>query len=312
MYTKNEFSTEANGLPELVLYSSLVEAGVLELYDGALQMTWRYDPRPLDNEAPDDRVHIDEQIAKSLNLGSSWCVEANMIRRSVTDYLSRQTDIPAVGQLIDEERRLQFLTPGYYFGSQYYLTLTYLPPSLREQRIEGWLTGEQAGDHSVRARHLQTFFEKVSNFESSFRSQLSLHRLGPQQVDGSWYDDSLSFLWECVFGRQRRFALPRVPLYLNQRFTGQFIGGRTPALDGRHIRVIAVDAYPAGSWPGVFTALERLPFPYRYHQRAILFHPDVSKKMHLKNEKAWRRASRSYTSKLMGSQGNVDPDALAM
>src|SRR4051812_32838554 len=129
MFLKDEFSQNANGLPELVLYGSAVEEGIIELYDGALQATWRYEPKTLDHESPEDREHLDEQIAKSLNLGSSWCVEVNMLRQDVTEYIERQKDAPLVGQLIDEERRLQFTTPGYYFRSEYYITLTYLPPS---------------------------------------------------------------------------------------------------------------------------------------------------------------------------------------
>jgi type IV secretion/conjugal transfer VirB4 family ATPase len=308
MFLQNEFKTNVNGLPELVLYSAAVEPGIIELYDGALQTTWRYEPRPLDHESPEDREHIDEQIAKSLNLGSSWSVEVNMIRGDVTEYIERQQDAPLVGQLIDEERKLQFLTPGYYFRSRYYLTLTFLPPSLKEQRLEGWLTGEAGEENKARARNLKTFCEKIYSFESGFRSQLSLERLGAR----GGFDDNLTFLRECVFGEHQPLALPKIPLYLSQRFAGSLSGGNEPVLEGKHVRIVCVDAFPEGSFPGVFTALERLPFPYRYHQRQILFHPDVSKKKHKDNEKAWKRAGRSYTSKLMSQNGAVDPDAAQM
>src|SRR5947209_1360916 len=107
-------------------------------------------------------------------------------------------------------------------------------------------------------------------------------------------------------------ALPRIPLYLNERFAGALIGGNEPMLEGKHIRIVCVDAFPEGNWPGVFAQLERLPFPYRYHQRQILFDPHVSKKKHKDNEKAWKRAGCSYTSKMMSPNGAVDPDAAQM
>ena len=309
MFLQEEIKKNANGFPELVLYSNLVKPGILELYDGSLQASWRYEPRPLDHESPDDREHLDEQIAKSLNLGNGWCVEANMIRSDVTDYIRHEREAPLVGRLIDEERRLQFETPGFYFEGRYHITLTYLPPSLKEQRVEGWMTGVPGEENRARQKNLRVFEEKIDRFVSGFGTQLSLERLGARQGNGIWFDDNLTFLRQCVFGEYQPMALPKLPVYLNQRFRGFLSGGNEPALDGRHIRVISVDAFPEGSWSGVFTQLERLPFAYRYHQRQILLHPDVSKQKLKQYEKAWKRASRSYGAKLVSRDGAIDPDA---
>jgi type IV secretion system protein VirB4 len=107
-------------------------------------------------------------------------------------------------------------------------------------------------------------------------------------------------------------AVPRIPLYLNERFADFLLTGKEPYFNGKHVRVVCVDAFPDGSWPGVFTALERLPFAYRYHQRQILFHPDVSKNKYIQYEKAWKRAERKFSSKMMSTNGAADPDATEM
>src|SRR3982751_975488 len=253
MFLQEEIKKNANGFPELVLYSKLVKPGILELYDGSLQASWRYEPRPLDHESPDDREHLDEQIAKSLNLGNGWCVEANMIRSDVTDYIRHEREAPLVGRMIDEERRLQFETPGFYFEGRYHITLTYLPPSLKEQRVEGWMTGVPGEENRARQKNLRVFEEKIDRFVSGFGTQLSLERLGARQGNGIWFDDNLTFLRQCVFGEYQPMALPLVPVYLNQRFRGFLSGGNAPALDGRDIRGISGDWFPGGVWPGVLS-----------------------------------------------------------
>ena len=42
-------------------------------------------------------------------------------------------------RVIDDERRQQFMAEGAHFESEYFLTLTYLPPAEAEERAKGWL-----------------------------------------------------------------------------------------------------------------------------------------------------------------------------
>ena len=59
---------------------------------------------------------------------------------------------------------------GAHFESEYFLTLTYLPPPEMEERAKGWLfEGRGAYDSAkTAAQHLERFRTKVDMFENIF------------------------------------------------------------------------------------------------------------------------------------------------
>ena len=96
MFIKPEFQKDANGLTNLLLYHSLVEDGILQLNDGALQATWRYDGRDMDSVLKDEAEHLSHQLAGAFNLGSDWMIETNAMRRAVCEYPQRCADADPV------------------------------------------------------------------------------------------------------------------------------------------------------------------------------------------------------------------------
>ena len=323
MFIKPEFQKDANGLPDLLLYYSLVEDGILQLNDGALQATWRYDGRDMDSVLKDEAEHLSHQLAGAFNLGSDWMIETNAMRRAVCEYPPRRPDADPVCQLIDEERRLQFLSPGLHFRSEFYLTLTYLPPLLSTQKIASWFSGDKRASNSQREvgrlaqKNLDYFHTTIAEFEATFGSMFHCERLTRQPMPGgSWRDGHdekvLRFLRECITGEDFPFASPTVPVYLNTLLGADFIGGEQPRVDGKWIRVLAIDRYPSGSWPGMFRQLEHCPFPYRWNTRSLLMDPEVSKGIHDKNRKAWRGQQRGLLSQIFGLPGTINKDAVEM
>lgn len=294
MYVRDEFHRNAHGLPELLLYFAELEDGIVQLYDGALLATWRYAGPDLDSLSPGEASNRAKQVAKTLSLGSGWLIETNAIRQDVREYLPKHPPTHPVAALLDHERREQFLTPNWGFRSQYYLTLTYLPPSLATQRADAWLSGQS---HSLNPaelaqRRLALFREAIRQFETDLARQFTLQRLRRTTED----DLPLRFLRNCVLAEDYRFAPPAKPVYLNLRFPGSFTPGLRPQLNGRELRVVAIDTYPvstdpntpAGSYPAMLRGLETLPFACRWSMRSALLNPEDSNKMWAKHERAWK------------------------
>ena len=48
-------------------------------------------------------------------------------------------------RVIDDERRQQFMDEGAHFESDYFLTLTYLPPIETEEKVKGWMFEGRSG-----------------------------------------------------------------------------------------------------------------------------------------------------------------------
>ena len=90
-----------------------------------------------------------------------------------------------VTRVIDDERRQQFMAEGAHFESDYFLTLTYLPPIEAEERIKGWMfEGRGAYSSSQTTKQiLERFRSRVDMFENVFGQLFRTERL--QRVDGS-------------------------------------------------------------------------------------------------------------------------------
>ena len=75
--------------------------------------------------------------------------------------------------MIDEERRQQFLAEGAHFESEYFLSLTYLPPAESEERAKGWLFDGASQTRPAAEKALDHFRSRVAAFSDIFESLLS-------------------------------------------------------------------------------------------------------------------------------------------
>ena len=71
------------------------------------------------------------------------------------------------------------MAEGAHFESEYFLTLTYLPPAEAEERAKGWMfEGRGAyGSAKTAAQHLERFRTKVDMFENVFGQLFQTERL---------------------------------------------------------------------------------------------------------------------------------------
>src|SRR5229473_897761 len=61
----------------------------------------------------------------------------------------------SISRIIDDERCQQFMAEGAHFESDYYLTLTYLPPVAREEKVKGWMFEGMKGKKGNASRILE-------------------------------------------------------------------------------------------------------------------------------------------------------------
>jgi hypothetical protein len=74
----------------------------------------------------------------------------------------------------------------------------------------------------------------------------------------------LRFVRRTITGDDYPFALPLIPLYLNDAPSAEdFAAGIEPRIGNKHIRGIAISGFPNTSYPGVLSALDSLPIEYR-------------------------------------------------
>ena len=124
---------QPRGLADLLLPFALIDDGVILQQDGSLLAGWSYRGPDMHSATHGEMHALTMRLNSILRLGSGWMINADLIRSRAPGYPERGAFPDAVTQIIDDERRQQFMNEGAHFESEYFLTLTYLPPIETEE-----------------------------------------------------------------------------------------------------------------------------------------------------------------------------------
>src|SRR5260370_4329535 len=293
---RNEHRINPRGLADLLLPYALIEDGILLQQDGSLLAGWSYRGPDMMSAAAAEMDALSARLNHVLRLGSGWMMQCDAIRSRALGYPERGAFPDPVTRVIDDERRQQFMEEGAHFESEYFLTLTYLPPPEIEERAKGWIFEGRGASSSEKtaAQHLDRFRLKVDMFENVFGQLFQTERLRRVTVTDDYgdrheHDRLLRYLRRCVSGLDHPFSLPEIPCYLNEILACEdFYGGMEPRIGRKHIRVVALDGFPRMSSPGILRELDQLPIEYRWNTRALLIDPEEARSMLDKHRKKWR------------------------
>jgi type IV secretion/conjugal transfer VirB4 family ATPase len=318
---RNEHRSGPRGLADLLLPYALVEDGILLQQDGSLVAGYSFRGPDLMAASVAEMSGLSARLNQCLRLGSGWMIHCDAIRSQAPGYPEQGAFPDPITRIIDDERRQQFLEEGAHYESEYFLTLTYLPPIEAEERTKGWMFDGGKSRNSSRAGQqvLESFRNTIDQFENVFGSLFQIQRLKAasifdRQGTPRSYDTLLQYINRCISGTDSPFALPEFPCYLNDVLASDdFIGGIEPQIGEKHIRTIAVDGFPRLSSPGILRELDALPIEYRWSTRAILIDPEEARNMLDKHRKKWKSKIRGWKDQVLRSQnGAVDTNAREM
>ena len=221
-----------------------------------------------------ERNEVARQINAVLSrLGSGWMIQVEAVRVETSAYPSREDcHFPdAVTRAIDEERRAHFEKGRGHFESQHALILTWRPP---EKTRSGLARYVYSDSESRGARYadtvLESFQTSIREVEQYLGNTLSIRRMVTQEVEerGGFrkarYDELFQFIRFCITGENHPVRLTEIPLYLDWLATAEFHHGVSPMVENRYLAVVAIDGFPAESWPGILNALDLMPITYRW------------------------------------------------
>ena len=303
-----EHRRKAAGLADLLLYDSIIDDGVLLLQDGALLAGWSFRGPDMASATHAEMAALSARLNSILRLGSGWLVQVDAIRSASPGYPDKGAFPDPITRLIDIEREQQFRSDHAHFETDYFLSLTYLPPEQTEEKIRGWMFEGQREFKSSAERSLDYFKGRVASFEDIFSSLFQVHRLGRIETTDShgWpavHDELLRYVHRCVTTLDHPIALPDVPAYLSDTLATQdFIAGISPRVGAKHVRVVALDGFPRLSFPGILGALDTLPIEYRWQTRALLLDPEEARTLLDKERRKWRGKIRGWKDQLMKTE----------
>jgi len=334
MFIEREARREAKGLSDLIDYFALAADGVVVTQAGVYLAAWEFAGRDMDSLPLEECFAIADRLARNFALGAGWSLQCDLIRDEYAEYAPETDAWPEpVPLLVEEERRYRFNLSGSAAAvrmSRYYFCLSYegKASDAATRRLLG-INDESQTDGADAV--LERFEKKVSDLDAALRVSLrTVRRLKGYTLQvgqtEQHCDELLEYLRLCVSGLRFPFAVPDIPIDLNQYIAtddfgfvehqrlnaaGKRVNAGVKGLElgdplnelipGKYIRVLAVDSFPSLSFAGILRELDLVPFGFRFTQQAQILDEMTAAKLHSDNRGKWKfRGSGGLKGKIKG------------
>lgn len=323
MVALRQFRNTRPSFSDLLPYAGLVDDGVILLKDGSVMAGWYFAGPDSESSTNLERNEVSRQINTILSrLGSGWMIQVEAVRIPTVAYPAREDcHFPdPVSRAIDDERRAHFEAESGHYESQHAIILTYRPPERRRSGLARYVYSDSESRAETYADVvLDTFRTSIREFEQYLANLLSIRRMVTRTVadPGSGreirYDELFQFIRFCIVGESHPVRLPAIPMYLDWLATAEFHHGLSPVVDGRYLAVVAIDGFPAESWPGILNTLDLMPLTYRWSSRFIFLDDQEARAKLERTRKKWQQKVRPFFDQLFQTQSRaVDQDAMTM
>ena len=282
-----DFRSHARGMDDVLNYGLYLEdANVILNKDGSFLAAWQYAGPDLFAASYEELAalacHVNQAFA---SLGDGWLIHAECIRGESFAYPEGGHFPDRTTALIDAERRQQYTMAGAHYESEYYLTVTYLPPAEVASKaaalfIEG---GEESATSWTQI--LRGYLRQIDRLEDTLSARLALRRLDAGEL--------LSFLHFCVTGLRHPIKPPDEPVFLDLLLSNHDVyGGLKIRVGEKHVRPIAISGFPATSHPGLLDFLNELPIEYRWSNRFLPLDPSTAERHLERHRTHWFQKRR--------------------
>jgi type IV secretory pathway VirB4 component len=186
-------------------------------------------------------------------------IQVEAVRVPTTDYPARRTAIfpDPVTRAIDAERR------AFREGEGAFREPARADPDLAAAGAARRAARYVYSDSESRSRPMPTRCSTASDLDPRGRAVSRQRAVDPAHGDAeverggrrvARYDELFQFIRFCITGENHPVRLPEIPMYLDWLVTAEFQHGLTPMVENRYLAVVAIDGFPAESWPGILNA----------------------------------------------------------
>jgi type IV secretion system protein VirB4 len=323
MVALRSFRHSGPSFADLVPYAGLVANGIVLLKDGSLMAGWYFAGPDSESSTDPERNEVSRQINTILaRLGSGWMIQVEAVRVPTTDYPARQDCYfpDPVTRAIDDERRSRFEQERGHFESRHAIILSWRPPERRRAGLARYIYSDvESRSASYADTAIESFRTSIREVEQYLASVLSIRRMETREIeerDGmrmARYDELFQFIRFCITGENHPIRLPDIPMYLDWLATAELQHGLSPMVEHRFLGVVAIDGFPAESWPGILNSLDLMPLTYRWSSRFMFLDDQDARQKLERTRKKWQQKVRPFIDQLFQTQSrSIDQDAAAM
>ncbi len=323
MLNLKEYRSKAAGLADLLNWGFLIDPGIVLGKDGSLLAGFFYRGPDTLASSPNQRNYLTARINAVLStFGSGWVIWQDAARFPVDSYIPRQSShFPdPISSLVDREREAQFTAEDQHYVTEHSIVFQYTPPLKVRGRVLNLIYDDDAKDkQSAGDRSLIYFKRKMDEFENLAGAVLALRRMGALVVTDALgrdhaQDELVNYLQFTLTGEPGGLNLPPYGSYLDAVLGGiELYSGETPRLGNKFIGTVAIEGYPAESYPGILEVLDTLAIPYRWSTRFIYLDAQDAVGDIERYRKKWKFKQRGFVAQVLNiGNGAVNEDAALM
>lgn len=325
------YTQAPNRIEDYLPWAMLVAPGVVLNKDGSFQTTARFRGPDVRSSTPEELVSFTARANNVFRrLGKGWAVYIEADRREITDYPDGAFE-DDLSRLIDSERAAAFEQTDTQFETIHHLTLQWIPaPDSSRKASAFFFDADQARrrgaapkektrsaipdrttlDRRVARDALETFQRAVAHAFGMFEGIVAeFHCLTD--------DETLTYLKGQVSPRRTQIRAPAASAFLDGCLCdAPLVGGVSPQLGDRHLRVLTIKGFPPFTHPGVLDDLNAAAMTYRWMTRYLCLDREESERELVKWRRLWfsRHKSMGALVKEMLTREQAtfaNPDAIA-
>lgn len=322
MLSLAKFSSDEPSMPDLLPYAALVADGVVLGKDGSLMAGFFFRGNDSASTTNADKNQITLLVNKYLHrFDAGWCIWVDAARLPSPGYPEpNKSHFPdPITALIDAERREMFEKQDAHYETDYVLIMQYKPPLSSTSKLkEKFYSSEAESKTSLGDRLLAEFQARINEFGEGLKAPLKMERMGSAYVTvkGEQYetDELVNYLHFVLTGEAIALRIPSNPMFMDSWLgIPDMYTGNTPKIGGKFVACVAIDGFPAESYPGILSVLDGLPIPYRWSSRFIFMDQQEAVAKLSDFRRKWQQKVRGFWSQLIKTNnGVVDIDAVAM
>lgn len=320
------YERTSEGFSDLLQYDCLIEENILLLKNGSLLSAFCYTGKDMSEISFDEQANMTNLISKAIyELGSGWTINFDSVRVETLKYSDRAYSNfhKKIAYCIDEERRSYFNQKDTMFNTINFITITYTPPLLMQTKfIDSMYTESNSGDNiSTFDKNLINFKNKLTNFISILSSVFKLETLGNIEYIDEYgtkitRNTLLEFLHYTITGKSQYINIPKSPINIDLLIGGEdFYTGVTSKIGDKYIGCIAIDGFPAESYPTILYKLSDMAINSRFSSRFICIDKIEAENKLKKIKSKWTQAQRGMMSIVLNqpqTDSNTNWEAVEM
>lgn len=318
MYNTQLFNRKVKRMKDIMPFGRIIscqiadrDAAIMLNKDGSLQITMSYRGPDLDSSIQEDLALITQRLQQAVSaFKTEWVLYFEAQRMPSTAY-NREAYFPDIVTRGIDAERYNLFSSGIYFESNYFLTLYWMPPKDRTERVKEFIIEGKQGKKLTADEIILAFKEQVFKFYSVFRG-LSI------PVSFLTADELLTYIHFVVTNDPRQMHMPAKRMFFDQYLYDVPLSAGLEPILSKHIRIATPISFTKRTSFGFFDILNRVDFPYRWVTRAYcLSKSDVLETLDKMNRQ-WKGKLQSFAS-MMGdalfrngeaSQENINDTAV--